>query len=87
MPTYVYRCDFCEHLFEAIHSYKERLEDCPACSEKKSLKKQLNTPIYLLRKNQDRKKQAGEVVREEIRRNKEDLKRQVEETRKRNNKK
>ena len=87
MPTYVYKCDSCEHLFEAIHPYKERLEDCPACSEEKSLKKQLNTPIYLLRKNQNRKKQAGEVVREEIRRNKEELKRQVEETRKRSSKK
>lgn len=31
MPTYTYSCFDCEHLFEAIHPWKERLEQCIFC--------------------------------------------------------
>ena len=79
MPVYVYKCEKCLHLFEAVHSYKERLDDCPECKEKKALKKQLNTPVQLIYKSPRKKQKPGEVVEEEIRRNKEEIQKQKEE--------
>ena len=86
MPTYVYKCSNCDHLFEAIHSYKERLYDCPACDGQKTLKKQLNTPIQLLKNIKTGKNKAGSVVKAEINRVKEEIK-QFENNRKRENNK
>jgi len=33
MPTYEYKCNGCEHLFETIRSYRERETEinCPQC--------------------------------------------------------
>jgi putative FmdB family regulatory protein len=33
MPTYEYKCNQCEHMFETIRSYRERETeiDCPKC--------------------------------------------------------
>ena len=86
MPTYVYKCSNCDHLFEANHSYKERLIDCPACDRKNTLKKQLNTPIQLLKSTKMGKNKAGSVVKAEINRVKEEIK-QFEKDRKRENNK
>jgi putative FmdB family regulatory protein len=32
MPIYNYICKQCEHVFKAMHSIKDKLTDCPACS-------------------------------------------------------
>ena len=85
MPTYVYKCTKCDHLFEASHSYKDKLTDCAECNGQNTLKKQLNTPVYLIKKIQNTKKKAGDVVKEEIRSKKEELKQQKEDLKRRNN--
>ena len=87
MPTYVYKCIECDHVFEVIHSYKDRLTNCKECNKDNTLKKQLNTPIYLANKAQNIKKKAGDLVKEEIRNKKEELEQQKEDLKKRNNKK
>lgn len=33
MPEYLYRCEVCNQEFEAMHSIKEQLEECPMCKE------------------------------------------------------
>jgi putative FmdB family regulatory protein len=81
MPTYIYKCEKCLHLFEAFHTYKERLQDCPECEEKNVLKKQLNTPVQLIHKPPQKKQKPGEVVKEEIRKNKEEIQKQSKEYR------
>jgi|TARA_R110000744_G_scaffold117175_1_gene219055 putative FmdB family regulatory protein len=86
MPTYVYKCNDCEHLFEAIHSYKERLTDCPECKEEKTLKKQFNTPIHLIKHTHTGENKPGELVKQEIERNKEEIKKFDEKRKKENNK-
>lgn len=36
MPTYEYKCNGCDHRFEAFQSMSEKaVETCPACGEKK----------------------------------------------------
>jgi len=86
VPTYVYKCSDCEHIFEASHSYKERLTDCPKCKKEKTLKKQFNTPIQLIKSLQTGKNKPGEVVKQEIERKKEEIKQFDEERKRKNNK-
>jgi putative FmdB family regulatory protein len=31
MPTYNYKCEECENVFEDFHSIKETVEECPEC--------------------------------------------------------
>lgn len=33
MATYLYFCETCQKEFEASHSIKEELEECPRCKE------------------------------------------------------
>jgi putative FmdB family regulatory protein len=39
MPTYVYECNACQHIFEEIHTMKEHntptKKPCPICNEKR----------------------------------------------------
>lgn len=87
MPTYVYKCSDCNYLFEAVHSYKERLSDCPSCDKTKNLKKQLNTPIQVVKKTLTGKNKAGSIVKSEINRVKEEIKQFDKDRKRENNKK
>jgi putative FmdB family regulatory protein len=33
MPEYLYRCEACAKEFEAMHSIREELQECPTCKE------------------------------------------------------
>ena len=87
MPTYAYKCCECAHVFEAIHSYKERLYDCPACGIKKSLKKHFGAPIQVINRSKATKSKTGNIVNREIKRIKEEIKQYDRERKKENNKK
>ena len=87
MPTYAYKCCECDHIFEATHSYKERLSDCPTCGAKNSLKKHFGTPIQVITRSKTTKSKAGSIVNREIKRIKEDIKEYDKKRRKENNKK
>lgn len=41
MPTYLYRCENCDKEFEAFHSIKEQLTECPECHKENSPPKRL----------------------------------------------
>ena len=84
MPTYVYKCTACDKIFEIFHSYKEKMTNCTECGAEETLQKQLNTPIYLLKKKEQTKAKPGDLVKQEIKERKEELQQQKEELKKRN---
>ena len=76
MPKYCYRCDQCEHEFEAVHSMTEKLTLCIACGSDNKLKR--IPQIQMVR----HKTNAGAIVKEAIEENarilKEERKKRVE---------
>lgn len=61
MPTYVYRCEKCNEVFEAKQGYEDPpLEDCPAddCSGGKVRRVIQPTPHFFKREGKQREKQA-----------------------------
>ncbi len=63
MPKYCYRCEECEHEFEAVHSMTERLVLCIACDSENKLKRipQIQTV--------HRRSKVGQLVRDTIEEN------------------
>tara|TARA_R100000231_G_C5322611_1_gene163897 strand:- start:384 stop:608 length:225 start_codon:yes stop_codon:yes gene_type:complete len=74
-------------LFEAVHSYKDRLDECPSCKSIGKISKQFNTPIQIVNHNTGVKNKAGTVVNREIRKYKEQIKEYNKNMKKENNKK
>ena len=70
MGRYDYQCSECDHVFEARHSAKVTLTECPAC-EKSSLNKIMNMPK--INKNIYKKTSAGSLVRKTIEEMKKDI--------------
>ena len=85
MPTYVYKCDECDHMFEEFHSYKEKRSDCSLCNKQGSLKKQFNIPIQVLKNLRSKSKQAGSIVKSEINKTREQIKQFDKDRKKENN--
>ena len=48
MPTYTYKCDLCQHQFEAIRTIANMMEPtnelCPACGESGGVRKLIDAP-------------------------------------------
>lgn len=77
MPTYLYRCDKCQKDFEYFHNMSEIKTDCETCNEKSLLK----IPVFNGNIKKETQQKVGEIVesyieevREEIRLEKEKLK-------------
>jgi len=87
VPTYVYKCSDCNHLFEAVHSYKDRLNECPSCKSIGNLSKQFNTPIQIVNHPTGVKNKAGSVVNREIKKLKEQIEEYDKNRKRENNKK
>jgi|TARA_R110000803_G_scaffold89639_1_gene156860 putative FmdB family regulatory protein len=84
MPRYIYKCEECEVVFEISHGFRQDPTPCPECNKTEFLKKQLTTPISLVKKNfQTSKKSIGSVVNETIEETKEDIKKEKEAMKKR----
>jgi putative FmdB family regulatory protein len=81
MPRYKYECSECQITFTAFHSFKEILADCEHCETKDSLKKLLNTP-FLNKNTRNKKQEVGEITKKYIEENREILKKQKEEVKK-----
>lgn len=45
MPLYSYKCDKCEHLFDAIHGYNDPKPKCPEC-EAEEVTKQVSSASF-----------------------------------------
>ena len=82
MGVYCYGCSECDHIFEARHSYKERLTKCPSCN-KNTLSKLLNNPIKILGQTKESPQQTGEVVTKNIELAKQEIKEEQKILRKR----
>ena len=72
MPRYVYKCSECEQLSTIFHLISEIVEECPACLKKDTLSKQLTTPLYK-NKNEQQTQKIGQLTKEFIEKNKEIL--------------
>ena len=78
MPTYVYKCDVCEKVFEYFHSFRVKKTTCEECG-KESLQKMLNTPIKIAKKTTVQHNAPGQVIKDTI----EETKREIEKDKKR----
>ena len=81
MPRYVYQCESCEVIFQAVHSIKEKLTDCEECNLEGTLKRIPSMPLVLTKKESNQKQEAGVLVKEHIENAKEDLERERKELR------
>jgi putative FmdB family regulatory protein len=78
MPRYLYKCKNCKTLTEVVHSYREKLEECSHCGDKKGLYKDLSTPITTRASMQKQTTRIGSVTKSSI----EDAREEVKESKK-----
>ena len=83
MPNYVYECISCEKTVNIFHSFSDKSTDCGLCGVTGSLQRDYSTPFNISNKPTNMKKEVGQVVtqhieeaREEIKQEKERLKRE-----------
>tara|TARA_A100001391_G_scaffold204073_2_gene198398 strand:+ start:635 stop:889 length:255 start_codon:yes stop_codon:yes gene_type:complete len=82
MPTYVYKCNACESVFEYFHSYRVKKTTCEKCG-KEALQKLLNTPINIAKRPQVQSKAPGEVIKDTIEETKKEMDKDKERLRRR----
>jgi putative FmdB family regulatory protein len=76
MPTYQYRCDKCEKIFDIFHAMSESIESCEMCNSPV-----IKVPVSgfnITKSNVSRKLKPGKLVTEYIKDVKEDLKEERE---------
>jgi putative FmdB family regulatory protein len=76
MPKYSYRCTNCPHSFDARHSIKELLTDCPECDQKEALKRVPSTPFRSTVTKKTQRGKVGEVTKKFIEDTREELKKE-----------
>jgi putative FmdB family regulatory protein len=82
MPTYVYKCNACEEVFEYFHSFRVKRTTCESCGQE-SLQKMLNTPINITKTLKKKTTTPGEVIKDTIEQTKEEIKKDKEKLRSR----
>jgi len=75
MPRYIYKCEYCDIIFQKAHSIKEKLVDCEKCDTPNSLRRIPTMPLVLTKKQTEQKREVGSLVKEYI----EDVRTEVEE--------
>jgi len=70
MPTYTYRCEKCELVFEEFHSMSETVEKCEKCGS--SVKRVLSGAFKKKKSKNFRGKKPGNVVKQYIKDAKDD---------------
>ena len=84
MPEYTYRCDECDKVHIAKHSIKERLTDCVFCEKKDSLIRVPST-VNIARvatPDPSAPQKAGKIVEEYIKEQREELRKEKRELKK-----
>ena len=71
MGRYNYQCVDCNHVFEATHSAKTTLSECPECRKKDSLQKIMSIPR--INKSIDKPSKTGSLVVKTIEEMKKDI--------------
>jgi|TARA_R110002020_G_scaffold72542_9_gene186675 putative FmdB family regulatory protein len=84
MPKYTYLCGECEMEFEVKHSIKERCEKCKNCGSEKSIER-IPSGFFLSKKDtkNEHSSTPGHIVKEAIEEAREDLKQDKEALKKR----
>tara|TARA_B100000085_G_scaffold131650_1_gene119917 strand:+ start:6208 stop:6474 length:267 start_codon:yes stop_codon:yes gene_type:complete len=82
MPIYKYLCSECGEESMYMHSSEELKFDCEKCNLTNTLSKMLNKPNIIKSKNENKKSKVGEVTKQYIEDNREILKQQKEELKK-----
>ena len=84
MPTYVYKCVSCSQIISIFHSFSEVVTDCELCGVENSLQKDYSTPFRSGKAKKQSDRPVGEITndfieqtREEIKQEKESLKREL----------
>ena len=77
MPTYTYKCEKCDLVFEEFHSMSETLEVCVTCDPPAPVKR-VPAKASNIKKNNFLKQKPGKIVKKYI----EDVTREVEEEKK-----
>jgi len=79
VPKYLYECEKCKHQFDVLHSIKERLLDCDKCETKDVLKRLPFIPM-LNRKaeSENTPQKPGTIVNQYIEETKEEVRREKE---------
>ena len=76
MPTYTYRCDQCDIVFDKFHSMSETVEACESCGSK--VKRQLGSLTNIRRPASRNSTKPGSIVKKHIEEMKQDLKQERE---------
>jgi putative FmdB family regulatory protein len=79
MPTYTYKCEKCDLVFEHFHAMSETLEHCVACNPPASVKRVPSKTSNIKKNNNFSKQKPGKIVKEYIR----DVTKEVKEEKKR----
>ncbi len=79
MPRYSYYCESCETISNVFHAMDVTMEDCPMCLEEGCLQKMVSKPSYRSKitkdeKPKDKVEKHIESAREELERQREDMK-------------
>jgi|TARA_R100000049_G_C1924404_1_gene69063 hypothetical protein len=86
MPRYRYGCGECGDLVIVFHGFEETFSDCEKCEQKGTMQKLLSTPITIKKQTIDiSNKKIGELTKEYIEENRNVLKQQKEEAKKKSN--
>ena len=78
MPNYVYKCISCEKTVNIFHSFSDKPTDCGLCGAVGSLQRDYSTPFNVSNKPTSSKPAAGHVVRQHIEEAKEEIKKEKE---------
>ena len=78
MPRYTYKCDGCEIILEATHSYKDNIQNCPECGSDKF---NIIPSMIMFNKKTNIKKGIGSEVQAAISETKEEIKKDQRKTR------
>ena len=84
MPIYKYLCSECEQESVYMHPSEELKDDCEKCNSRNSLSKMLNRPNIIKNNPENKDGKVGEITKKYIEDNREILKQQKEELKKKN---
>lgn len=83
MPTYVYKCASCSQVIDIFHSFSEVVTDCSLCGMENSLQRDYSTPFSSGKVRKRNERSVGDITndfieqtREDVRQEKENLKRE-----------
>ena len=78
MPNYVYKCISCEKTVNIFHSFSDKPTDCGLCGAVGSLQRDYSTPFNVSNKPTGTKAKTGHVVRQHIEEAREEIKKEKE---------